>query len=365
MTPKILIVDDSASNIMALENVISGLDIIIDSASSGSRALEMTLINDYALVLMDVHMPEMSGFETVDLMRKREETRRTPIIFVIAVHKDEQSMLSGYDIGAVDYMYKPLNPEIVRSKVQVFVDLYNQQQKIKVLNDELLMINKGLQDFTHIASHDLQEPLRTIGYYSSYLKHLLGEGAPKEQIEATETITATTLKMSYFIKDLLDYSKCDWHFEPEDIDLDECLEESLGHLGSQIEKLKAQVVQGKLPIVKGNSLLLTQLFQNLIGNALKFTAVGQTPAVEITRDVREGKEIFGVKDNGIGFDPQKADIVFQPFKRLDSGRDYGGNGIGLSTCKKIVQKHGGDIWVDTAPGKGSHFQFTLGEKIVA
>jgi len=359
MTPKILIADDNKANILALESVVSSLDVVIESTTSGARALEMTLESDYALVLMDVHMPEMTGFEVVALMREREKTKQMPVIFVTAVHQDEQSMISGYDTGAVDYMYKPLIPEIVVGKVQVFLDLYNQQQKIKTLNDELMMVNKDLQDFTHIASHDLQEPLRTIGYHSSYLKHLLGKNAPEEQIEATETITETTLKMSLFIKDLLNYSKCDWHFEPEDIDLGSCLGESLIHLGAQIENLKAQIVQAKLPVVRGSSLLLTQLFQNLIGNALKFTAVGQAPIIEITQERRGEKEVFGIKDNGIGFDPQKKDIIFQPFKRLNSAKHYGGNGIGLSTCRKIVQKHGGDIWVETAPGQGTHFKFTL------
>jgi CheY-like chemotaxis protein len=242
MKPKILIVDDLNANIVALQSVISKLDITIESTTSGAQALGMILENDYALVLMDVHMPEMNGFEVLDIMRKKEQSKRIPVIFVTAVHKDEASMISGYDTGAVDYMYKPLNPEIVLSKVQVFVDLYRQKQQIKILNDELMLVNKGLQDFTHIASHDLQEPLRTIGYYSSYLKHLLGEKAPKEQVEATETITATAIKMSKFIADLLDYSKCDWHFEPEDIELEDCLGDSLDHLSAQIKALKAQIV---------------------------------------------------------------------------------------------------------------------------
>ncbi len=360
MQPRVLLVDDYEANILALQDTISDLNITIDSASSGSRALEMLLKHDYALVLMDVHMPEMDGFETVALMKKREKTKYTPVIFVTAVNTDEQSAVFGYDTGAVDYMYKPLNPEIVVNKVRVFVDLYNQQQEIKVLNAELTVINNGLQDFTRIASHDLQEPLRTIGYYSSYLKHLLDENAQEEQIEAVETITTTAKKMSQFIKDLLAYSKCDWAYEEEEIPLNQCLDESLKNLESQINGLKAKVIQAQLPVVRGSPTMITQLFQNLIGNALKFTSPDQTPSIEITQSIEKGKEVFGVRDQGIGFDSEKSDIIFKPFKRLNYEKNYEGNGIGLSTCQKIVQKHGGHLWVETEPGKGAHFKFTLG-----
>lgn len=363
MAPKILIVDDYEANILALKDTISSLGAEIESATSGPKALEMLLNDEYALVLMDVNMPEMDGFETVSLMKKRSKTKHTPVIFVTAVNTDEQSALCGYDTGAVDYMYKPLNPDIVINKVRVFLDLYNQQQEIKLLNKELQTINAGLRDFTRIASHDLQEPLRTIGYYSSYLKHLLGDSATEEQLEAAEIVAHATTQMSKLIKDLLAYSKCDWDFESQETALDHCLTESLKNLDAQIGEVKASIKAADLPTVKGSPLMLTQLFQNLIGNALKFVPNGTAPDIEITHSIENGREVFGVKDQGIGFEPEKTDIIFKPFKRLNFNKDYDGNGIGLSTCQKIVQKHGGNLWVDTAPGKGAHFKFTLGGRL--
>ncbi len=360
MPPKVLIVDDYEANILALKDTISGLDLIVDQAISGEKALEMLLKNDYAMVLMDVHMPGMDGFETVSLMKKREKTKYTPVIFVTAVNTDEQSAIHGYDTGAVDYMYKPLNPEIVVGKVRVFLDLYNQQQEIKALNSELTAINAGLRDFTRVASHDLQEPLRTIGYYSSYLKHLLGKNAPKEQLEAADIVTASATSMSQLIRDLISYSRCDWVFDEKIISLEDCIVESLKNLDAQVKEMKANIKNTDLPKVKGSHLMLTQLFQNLIANAIKFTKDDTKPEIEITHAFENGQEVFGIKDQGIGFDPEKTHIIFQPFKRLNHDKEYAGNGIGLSTCQKIVQKHGGKLWVETAPDQGAHFKFTLG-----
>ncbi len=191
---------------------------------------------------------------------------------------------------------------------------------------------------------------------------ILGDKATKEQTESADIVTQAATNMSQLIRDLLDYSRCDWAFEKEGTNLNECVDDALENLAVQIKGMKANLTKTDLPTVLGSSLMLTQLFQNLIGNALKFTQDGTAPQITLTHSVENGEDVFGVKDHGIGFEPEKTNIIFQPFKRLNHDKNYDGNGIGLSTCQKIVQKHGGKLWVDTAPDQGAHFKFTLGNE---
>ena len=360
MKPKVLIVDDYEPNILALRDTISELDINIDSATSGRDALGMVLENDYAIILMDVNMPEMDGFETVELIKSKERTKYIPIIFVTAVNTNKVSESMGYDTGAVDYLYKPLDPNIVVSKVKVFIDLYQQKNEIQVLNSQLSSLNKSLEEFSHLTSHDLQEPLRTISYYSSMLKEQLKGKIDEKSSDILDNITSTSIRMGYLIKDLLNYSKCDWEFIQEEIDINSCIQDSIKALKTKIEGSKAKIIVPNLPSIMGARVMITQLFQNLIGNAIKFSDQ-DNPAIEITHRVECGIDIFGVKDNGIGFDKKLAELAFKPFKRLPNVSNKEGTGIGLSTCKKIVEKHNGMIWVDTREGEGAHFQFTLQE----
>ena len=229
-------------------------------------------------------------------------------------------------------------------------------------NRELVALNAELDEFTHMASHDLQEPLRTLTAYSDLLRKDLAQSLPERAARDLGFITDAAKRMQTLIRDLLALSRAGRVVKKGDkISLGECADRALEALAMRVEETGAQVMREELPEVWGDSTLLTELYQNLIGNALKFRG-DQRPIIQLTFEERNGDQIFGVKDNGLGIEPKYAQQIFQPFRRLHGVAEYEGSGIGLAICHKIVARHGGKIWVESEPGKGAHFRFTFSHR---
>jgi two-component system CheB/CheR fusion protein len=226
-------------------------------------------------------------------------------------------------------------------------------------NRKLAALNAELDEFTNVASHDLQEPLRTLIAFSELLRKDLGDSLPEQAAKDLAFITDAAKRMQTFIQGLLALSRTGRVAKKrEKVSLGECAERALEALSSRMEETGAQVTRDKLPEVWGDSTLLTELYQNLIGNALKFSGE-QRPIIWLTFEELGGKQIFGVRDNGIGIEPKYAQEIFKPFRRLHGRAEYEGSGIGLATCRRIVERHGGKIWVESEFGKGAHFRFTI------
>jgi light-regulated signal transduction histidine kinase (bacteriophytochrome) len=231
------------------------------------------------------------------------------------------------------------------------------------MNRELVALNAELDDFNHMASHDLQEPLRTLTAFSDMLRKDLDQSLPERAAQDVGFITDAAKRMQRLIKDLLALSRTGRSaYKREKISLSDCADRALEALAMRVKETGAQIIRDKLPEVWGDSTLLTQLYQNLIGNALKFCG-DQPPVIQLTAEERDGSPVFGVKDNGIGIDSKYAHQIFQPFRRLHSHAEYEGSGIGLAICRKIIERHMGKIWVESEPGKGSHFRFTILHRI--
>jgi len=229
-------------------------------------------------------------------------------------------------------------------------------------NRELVVVNAELDDFTHIASHDLQEPLRTLVAFSDLLSKDLGPLLPPRAARDLGFITDAAKRMRTLIEDLLALSRAGRAAQKrEKVFLDECAGRALEALAIRVKDTGAEVARDGLPDVWGDSTMLTQLYQNLIGNALKFCG-DRRPIIQLTCEQRDGGQIFGVKDNGIGIEPKYAPQIFEPFRRLHGRAEYEGSGIGLAICRKIVERHGGKIWVESEPGKGAHFRFTISHR---
>ncbi|NUM54579.1 MAG: PAS domain-containing protein [Candidatus Hydrogenedentes bacterium] len=226
-------------------------------------------------------------------------------------------------------------------------------------NAELQARNQELDEFTYIASHDLQEPLRKQVAFSDALREDLAEGNLDEVERDLATITSAAKRMQTLVRDLLMLSRSgrqtmDW----EVVDLNECVALALDALQFRIEQEQAVIVQTTLPSVRVDKTLMAQLYQNLIGNAIKFHG-SSAPRVRLTVESTHEQYILGIADNGIGIKAEYGEQIFAPFKRLHGRHEYEGTGIGLAICRKIVERHGGRIWVESAPGQGSHFKFTL------
>lgn len=396
----ILVVDDREENLLSIEAILENSQYKIVKADSGRSALKILLQEqDFSLILMDVQMPEMDGIETATLISQREKLHHIPIIFVTANDFREDVRFKGYEMGAVDFIYKPFHPELLKAKVAVFTELYRknrelqskeklllranldlQQQireriasenKIMALNKQLVTnnitlksINEDLDRFAYVASHDLQEPLRKIMMFSD---RLLRRGKLDEDSKTTiSKIISASDRMKLFIDDLLRFSQHTPHLNDfANVDLNEVLQLILEEFEIEINKKSATIKVAELPSVTGNSTLLKQVFVNLVGNALKFVPEGKQPEIQISSlDVSEFFKIT-VTDNGVGFDPAYSDEIFKVFKRLHSYDEFRGNGIGLSICKKIMDYHKGRIEAESTPNEGASFHLFLPKQLSA
>lgn len=402
MAQKILLVDDREDNLFSLETILEADGYVFSKASSGRQALKILLSEfDFALILMDVKMPTLNGFETAALIYEREKLKHIPIIFITANNYGEENIFKGYRTGAVDYIYKPINPELLRAKVSVFVELFEKtrqlrlqeqtltatnkklqeeikerearEAKIRDLNDELLQnishlenANQELDRFAFMASHDLQEPLRKIRMFTDLVvtRETSLSDPTKEHLQKIQRAAG---RMQTLIQDILMFSRISTIKEPfTDTDLDTLLEDVRNEMKDAIQEKNAEFIVDKLPTIRCNARLMSLLFQNLISNALKYARIDISPVIRITSEVSNTKSqkihspsekhcrIF-VEDNGIGFDQQYADQIFQMFKRLHHHTEYPGTGIGLTLCKRIAEVHSGSMTARSKLGKGSTF----------
>jgi signal transduction histidine kinase len=411
---KILIVDDREDNLFSIETILEKGGYQIIKATSGRAALKVLLNqHDFTLILMDVQMPDMNGFETASLIYQREKLKHIPIIFITAHNQGEEKMYEGYKLGGVDFIYKPINPELLRFKVSVFADLYKKnhqliqqeqkltavntflekeieerkisEEKIKLLNQQLIGNNEQLRTtieeldrFAYVASHDLQEPLRKIMLFSDKIQTRFRNKIDDEADMYFQKIVKASERMQQLVNDLLKFSKhTNDIFGFEKTDLNEIVGEVLSDIEHHVQKTGAKIAVTKLPVIWAIPSQIRQLFQNLISNSIKFKKESAIPQVTIECETIQGVHVNGlnnrqladhtfykisIQDNGIGFDPKYAEDIFVVFKRLHSYHEFEGTGIGLSICKKIVDKHNGFITAESTPDKGSKFIITLPEK---
>ena len=250
--------------------------------------------------------------------------------------------------------------EIIESEVQRRTEELNvAKEELRQSVDELRKKNQELDEFTYVASHDLQEPIRKLISFSKLLKEDVGADLSEDAEKDLGFIVDAAERMRELIQALLALSRVGRSaMQSEPVSLDECAELALCALQLRIDETGAEIVHHPLPWVNGDKTVLTQLYQNLIGNALKFVSE-RKPVIELTAE-RDGETwILGVRDNGIGMKQEYADRIFKPFQRLHSRGEYEGTGIGLAICKKSVSRHGGNIWVESEPDAGCHFKFAL------
>jgi two-component system sensor histidine kinase/response regulator len=364
--PSILLVDDVPANLVALQALLGDLACDLVQASDGNEALRQLLKREFAVMLLDVQMPDMDGYEVATFARSNPRTRDVPIIFLTAMHDSEASMLRGYGSGAVDFLLKPFNAHVLRAKVKVFLELYNSRRLIadEVRAHEQTLIalqhaNAALRHFTDAASHDLQAPLRAI---RGFLRALTEDGAAPLEGTVADYVTRSLRaaeRMDSLLASLLDYARLQRTLNLGDVDCAAVLKQVEADLGPRISASSAVLSVGPLPSVRGDKNRLYQLFLNLVSNALKFQKAGHAPHVAVRAERRPNEILFCVEDDGIGIAPQHLATVFGAFKRLHAASSYEGSGLGLAICQQIVEQHGGRIWVESELGSGSRFQFAL------
>ena len=494
--PAILVVDDIPANLVAMDKLLAPMGAEVVKANSGNEALSYCLDRDFAVLLLDVDMPGMDGYEVAELLRSEEKTAHLPIIFVTAAYRDELHQMRGYGAGAVDYIEKPVNDFVLRSKVQVFLDLHIIRRRLqdelvysesiqanlrdsearfrhavidapipillhaedgeillasKTLYDltgfcsedipnmeswaaqafgkpahevikrlsaqsegevevkaadgrflkwnfhigslpplpdgrqvlitmaldvtessrltgelerivqDLARSNRDLETFAYIASHDLREPLRMVTMFLGLLERKLGAQLDDEGREFIGFAKDGATRMDRLVLDLLEYSRIGRTDRPSQVvDMKEVIETITHNLGMTIGETGAEIIiPAPLPNVRANIGEIRQVFQNLVGNAIKYQRHGQSPRVTITTCPDGDFVRYCVADNGIGIESEYFERIFEIFQRLHTRAEYDGTGIGLAVCKKTVERCGGRLWVESQIGEGSQFYFTL------
>ena len=246
-----------------------------------------------------------------------------------------------------------------RAVLNILEDYSEEKGKVETINNDLSSANKELEQFAYVASHDLQEPLRTISIFVGLIEEKYSGKTDEDTELYLKQIVNAASKMQNLIKDLLDFSQIGRNISFAATDCNNILKEVIANLGATIKESRAKITTTVLPVVIGNEIELRQLFQNLISNAIKFHKKNSNPEIEITYVEKDTEYLFAFKDNGIGLEEQYKDRIFIIFQRLHTATEYAGTGIGLATCKKIVALHNGKIWMESKLGHGSIFYFTI------
>ena len=441
----ILVVEDSRFQAKRLRDFLQKHGYRVRLAANGKEGLGAIRERRPAVIVSDIVMPYMDGFEMCRAVKSEKEFKDIPVILLTTL-SHTGDILRGLEAGADSYISKPCDGKMLLTRIQTvatssllemesgpkkklevilgrnrylldagrqqilqfllstYQDAILQNRRLEKMREKLVMLNEKLEkmvadrtaalrkeiaerkqaqtalalkaeelsrsnadlaQFAYVASHDLQEPLRMVGSYTQLLaKRYTG----KLDTDADEFINYAVdgvVRMKALINDLLAYSRVGTRAkEPTPTDCEAVLKTTITNLQGSIEEKKAVVTHSPLPTVCGDATQLGQLFQNLIGNAVKFRG-DTSPAVHISAERNGSEWIFCIRDNGIGMEPEHAERIFEIFQRLHSRSEYPGTGIGLAICKKIVERHGGRIWVKSAPGEGAAFYFTIAEKAVS
>jgi two-component system sensor histidine kinase/response regulator len=368
----VLIVDDMPDNLGVLTTHLEDHGYLAVVAQGGAEGIERAEFVHPDLILLDVLMPGLDGLETCRRLKASERTRDIPIIFMTAL-VDTVAKVAGFEAGAVDYVTKPLDGAEVLARIDTHLTLYRLRHELELQNAQLQReilaheqtqqalrrSNTELEQLAYVASHDMQEPLRMV---ASYLQLVAQRYQGRLDADADEFIGYAVdgaKRMQALINDLLAYSRIGTKARPfEPTDCNAVVKTALAQLRIAIDESGAEVAVGALPTVPGDATQLLQLFQNLIGNAIKFRGGGRPPKVDVSAEPHADGWCFAVRDNGIGIAPEYFERVFVLFQRLHGRTEYAGTGIGLAICKKIVERHGGRIWVESTPGEGAVFRFT-------
>ena len=364
----ILIVDDAPENIISLKKVLEVNGFEVDTASSGEEALKKILKNSYVLIILDVQMPEMDGFEVAEAISGYSKAKETAIIFLSAASANVNLITRGYSSGGLDYISKPVDMNILLLKVKTFYRIYEQSRALNEMQTKLLEeiefrkeAERKKDEFISIASHELKTPMTSIKGYIQLLERSLD----KEDLETTRVrlhkVQNQVEKLNLLVADLLDISKIEsgkLKFNKKYFSFDKILDhivEIMEQANPQVKFIKKGQINTE---IFGDEMRIEQVIINFITNAIKYAP--DSDEVHITSELRGDEIYFSVKDFGIGMAKEHQQQIFDKFYRVEETSErFQGLGIGLYICQEIIERHEGKIGVNSELDEGSEFYFTI------
>jgi signal transduction histidine kinase len=361
---RLLVVDDDEANRDVLQRHLERQGYVVEQAASGREALARLATESFDGLLLDLVMPGMNGLEVLDTLRQDGRHFYLPVL-VISASDDLSLVADSIKRGAEDYLFKPFDPVLLDARLSATLERKrlrdrerSKQTELELVTAALKRSNEDLQRFAYAASHDLQAPVRTITAYLQLLERRLGGRLSAQESEMIGFAQGAARRMNTLIHDLLLYSQASTEISKlEVVDCEALTRDLLEDLKSLIEEAGASVKWEALPQLVADATGLRQVLQNLISNAIKYRRE-QAPVVVISALERNSSWQFCVSDNGQGIEPQHTERIFEMFQRLH-GEELPGSGIGLAICYRIIERLGGKIWVESEPGRGSDFYFTI------
>jgi signal transduction histidine kinase len=353
----ILNVDDYAPGRFARTKVLRQAGFPVIEATTGAETLELVAERKPTLVLLDVNLPDISGFEVCQRIKGNPATASTTVVHISASNVLTEHMVQGLDSGADSYLVEPIDPAVLVATIKAFL-------RARRAEDALRRSNEDLQRFAYMVAHDLNEPLRTVTAHTELLAKQLGDQIDESACERMRVVVDGAQRMRSFIDDMLRYSQATHPGrDVRKIDFEAMLTYVIANLDASIRERGARITHDPLPSMVADA-RVEHVLQNLIGNAIKYTKPGVCPEIHISATADHGICLFSIRDNGMGIDPRYKETIFHVFRRLH-GREIPGSGIGLALSQKIIEANGGAIWVESAPGVGSTFYFTLPQQQAA
>lgn len=371
--PRVLLVDDRPANLLALSAVLAPLGYELVKASSGDEALALLLDQDVALIILDVQMPSLDGFQTAELIRARPRTEHVPLIFLTAIDGEREHRIRGYERGAVDYICKPFDPGVLRAKVRVLVQLWEQQQLIDaqraelavrvdeldrayatltVQADELERSNAALRGFAEALANELREPLYTLAGLADLLGERHGGTLEEEGRDLSGRMATAARGLGVRLEALLDYARVSTEsLAPGEVDLGELLAATFRELAGQFPGTRLEPEQPPALRVPGDRRQLGLLLAGLLRHAAS-RASGSPPAVRVELAEEDRSVLLSVDDDGSAFEPAALKQLFGLFpspEGIDPSRPSGG----LALARRIAERHGGELWWEPAGDAGA------------
>ncbi|MDN3586611.1 hybrid sensor histidine kinase/response regulator [Pedobacter aquatilis] len=364
----ILIVDDRPENLISLQKVLQAHNFEVETASSGEEALKKVLKNNYVLIILDVQMPDMDGFEVAEAISGFSKAKDTAIIFLSAVNTELKFITKGYLSGGLDYITKPVDINVLLLKIKTFYRIYEQNRKLSEIQEKLLeeiefrkQAEHKKDEFISIASHELKTPLTSVKGYIQLLQRSLNRDDKTMAQNHLEKASIQLEKLNELIVDLLDISKIEsgkLKFNMQSFCADNMLNNAIEMLQQSNPDFKIHKIGQTQEMVFADEMRIEQVVINFITNAIKYSP--GTNQINVSINILDEKLYLAVKDFGIGIPKEQQSKIFDKFYRVEENSNrFNGLGIGLYICSEIIKRHGGSIGVKSAKDEGSEFYFII------